>query len=125
MQRPHHNMALEHFLPSGPFAQLPMCASPDAEEGGAPNVSAIVWTERTPIAQRMLTLDDARLRREIARRLGDHLGAVHVVGRRWSYPLVAHARTPLFRTRGSCWWAMRRTPSTRSPARDSTSASAT
>jgi 2-octaprenyl-6-methoxyphenol hydroxylase len=87
--RPHHNTALEHFLPSGPFAQLPMCASADAESGGAANVSAIVWTERTPIAQRMLTLDDARLGREIVRRLGDHLGEVHVVGRRWSYPLGA------------------------------------
>jgi 2-octaprenyl-6-methoxyphenol hydroxylase len=85
----HRNIALEHFLPSGPFAQLPMSASPDAEEGGAANVSAIVWTERTPIAERMLRLDDGRFSREIARRLGDHLGAVRVVGRRWSYPLAA------------------------------------
>ncbi len=87
--RPHHNTALEHFLPSGPFAQLPMAASADAEAGGAANVSAIVWTERTPIAQRILQLDDARFAREVARRLGDHLGAVHTVGRRWSYPLSA------------------------------------
>jgi 2-octaprenyl-6-methoxyphenol hydroxylase len=87
--RPHHNTALEHFLPSGPFAQLPMCASRDAEEGGAANVSAIVWTERTAIAQRMLALDDTRLAHEIARRLGDHLGAIRIVGRRWSYPLGA------------------------------------
>jgi 2-octaprenyl-6-methoxyphenol hydroxylase len=87
--KPHHNTALEHFLPSGPFAQLPMCASADAEAGGTPNVSAIVWTERTPIARRMLTLDDARFAREIARRLGDHLGEVHCIGRRWSYPLGA------------------------------------
>jgi 2-octaprenyl-6-methoxyphenol hydroxylase len=86
---PHHNTALEHFLPSGPFAQLPMCASPDAVDGGAPNVSAIVWTERTPIALRMLQLDNARLAREIVRRLGKHLGEVHVIGRRWSYPLSA------------------------------------
>jgi 2-octaprenyl-6-methoxyphenol hydroxylase len=88
-EKPHNNTALEHFLPSGPFAQLPMCASRDAMEGGAANVSAIVWTERTPIAQQMLKLDDIRLAREITRRLGDHLGSVHVVGRRWSYPLSA------------------------------------
>ena len=88
-QRPHHNTALEHFLPSGPFAQLPMCASPDALEGGAPNMSAIVWTERTTIAQRMLALDDASLAKAIVRRLGDGLGALQVVGRRWSYPLGA------------------------------------
>jgi 2-octaprenyl-6-methoxyphenol hydroxylase len=88
-QHPHHNTALEHFLPSGPFAQLPMCASPDAEQGGAANISAIVWTERTVIARRMLALDDARFAREIARRLGDHLGEVRVVGRRWNYQLGA------------------------------------
>jgi 2-octaprenyl-6-methoxyphenol hydroxylase len=88
-EKPHLNTALEHFLPTGPFAQLPMCASRDAEEGGAANVSAIVWTERTPIAQRMLNLDNTRLAGEIARRLGNHLGAVRVVGRRWSYPLSA------------------------------------
>ena len=87
--KPHHNTALEHFLPSGPFAQLPMSPSSDAELGGAPHVSAIVWTERTPIAQRVLRLDDARFAGEIARRLGDHLGAIHTVGRRWSYPLSA------------------------------------
>jgi 2-octaprenyl-6-methoxyphenol hydroxylase len=66
-----------------------MCASPDALEGGAPNMSAIVWTERTTIAQRMLALDDASLAKAIVRRLGDGLGALQVVGRRWSYPLGA------------------------------------
>jgi 2-octaprenyl-6-methoxyphenol hydroxylase len=88
-EQPHRNVALEHFLPSGPFAALPMGPSADAELGGAPNVSAIVWTERTPIAERMLRLDDTRFGGEIARRLGDHLGAVRTVGRRWHYPLSA------------------------------------
>ena len=86
---PHNNVALEHFLPSGPFAVLPMAPSADAEAGGAPNVSAVVWTERTRIADTMLRLDDARFAREIRRRLGDHLGALHTVGRRWNYPLSA------------------------------------
>ena len=98
-EKPHHNMALEHFLPSGPFAQLPMCASPDALDGGAPNVSAIVWTERTAIARRMLALDDAGFAGAIARRLGGHLGAVRVVGRRWSYPLSAMHAHRYFDTR--------------------------
>ena len=98
-EKPHTNTALEHFLPSGPFAQLPMCASRDAEDGGAANVSAIVWTERTPIAQRMLKLDDTRFAGEIARRLGNHLGDVHVVGRRWSYPLSAMHAHRYFDTR--------------------------
>lgn len=88
-EHPHHGIALEHFLPSGPFAVLPMAPSADALAGGAPNVSAIVWTERRAMAERMLALDDARFEREITRRLGDHLGAIKVVGRRWSYPLSA------------------------------------
>ncbi len=88
-ERSHHNVALEHFLPAGPFAQLPMAASPDAEAGGAANLSAIVWTERTPAARRFLALGDAAFGAAIARRLGDHLGAVRPVGRRWSYSLSA------------------------------------
>ncbi|MGH7044080.1 MAG: FAD-dependent monooxygenase, partial [Acetobacteraceae bacterium] len=85
-EHPHGNVALEHFLPAGPFAQLPMSAGADT---GAPHISAIVWTERTAVARRMLALDDAALGRQIARRLGDHLGAVRPIGRRWSYPLSA------------------------------------
>ncbi len=83
-ERPHHGTALEHFLPSGPFAQLPMAGT-----DGAANLSAIVWTERTPAAQRLLRLDDAAFTGELARRLGDHLGGVRLLGRRWSYPLSA------------------------------------
>jgi 2-octaprenyl-6-methoxyphenol hydroxylase len=81
---PHNATALEHFLPSGPFAQLPMAPTDVAE-----NVSAIVWTERTPMAERILALPDAAFTRELARRLGDHLGAVRLLGRRWTYPLSA------------------------------------
>ena len=97
--KPHEGTALEHFLPSGPFAQLPMSASADAETGGAPHVSAIVWTERTAIADRVLRYDDTRFSQEIARRLGDHLGALHVIGRRWRYPLGAMHAHRYFDTR--------------------------
>lgn len=83
-EAPHHNQALEQFLPHGPFAQLPMHGIP-----GHPHVSAIVWTERTALARRCLALDDAAYGRQIAARIGDHLGAVTPVGRRWSYPLSA------------------------------------
>ncbi len=86
--RPHDGTALEHFLPAGPFAQLPM-----APGDGEPNLSAIVWTERTALADRLIALDDAAFQREVARRLGPHLGAIRLVGRRWMYPLGAlHAQ---------------------------------
>jgi len=88
-EHPHHDTALEHFLPAGPFAALPMGPSEDAEPGGSPNVSAIVWTEGTRAARTILGLDDDRFLREVARRLGNHLGAVRSVGRRWNYPLSA------------------------------------
>ncbi len=88
-ERPHHGCALEHFLPAGPFAALPMGPSDDAEPGGSPNVSAIVWTEDTARANTILNLDEPRFIREVGRRLGDHLGAIRGVGRRWSYSLSA------------------------------------
>ncbi len=87
-EKPHNGVALEHFLPSGPFAQLPM-----APTEGAPNISAIVWTERTATADRIAAMDDTLFTREVARRLGPQLGAIRLVGRRWTYPLSAmHAQ---------------------------------
>ena len=83
-ERPHDGVALEHFLPAGPFAQLPMAGTDDA-----PNLSAIVWTERTATAARLMTLPPGAFTREVTRRLGGHLGAIRLVGRRWSYPLGA------------------------------------
>jgi 2-octaprenyl-6-methoxyphenol hydroxylase len=86
-QRPHKGVALEHFLPGGPFAQLPMAGN-DAE----PNLSAIVWTERTATADYLLAMPPERFVREVARRLGDHLGEIRLVGRRWNYALsLMHA----------------------------------
>jgi 2-octaprenyl-6-methoxyphenol hydroxylase len=83
-EEPHHNVALEHFLPGGPFAQLPLGPTP-----GAPNVSAIVFTEGARVAAALAELDQAAFTREVARRLGRHLGAIRLLGKRWHYPLSA------------------------------------
>ena len=83
-ERPHHNLALEHFLPGGPFAQLPMAGGEAGE-----HLSAIVWTEREPLATRLAGLGEAEFTREVRRRLGGHLGEVRAVGRRWTYKLGA------------------------------------
>ncbi len=93
-ERPHRGTALEHFLPAGPFAQLPMAGT-----DGAPDASAFVWTERTAAAGRLLALGDADFTRELQRRLGDHLGRVRLLGRRWSYPLGALHAHRYFATR--------------------------
>ncbi|MGF1641287.1 MAG: UbiH/UbiF/VisC/COQ6 family ubiquinone biosynthesis hydroxylase [Rhodospirillales bacterium] len=76
-ERPHHFVAHEHFLPAGPFAILPLLG----------NRSSIVWTERTDLASAIMALDDAGFTQELARRFGDFLGRLEVIGPRWSYPL--------------------------------------
>jgi 2-octaprenyl-6-methoxyphenol hydroxylase len=88
-ERPHRNVALEMFHPNGPFAQLPLNGPGSFGTAAFPHASAIVWTERRALAERFLAMDDAAYGREIARRLGDHLGAVRPIGRRWHYPLAA------------------------------------
>ena len=78
--RPHNGVAYEHFLPSGPFAILPMTG----------NRSSLVWTERDDVAPEMMKLPDDAFDAEVARRFGAHLGATKVTGQRWCYPLRFH-----------------------------------
>ncbi|MCS6922241.1 MAG: UbiH/UbiF/VisC/COQ6 family ubiquinone biosynthesis hydroxylase [Elioraea sp.] len=83
-ERPHEHAAIEHFLPAGPFAILPLPG-----EGGDGRTSAVVWTEGRAEAERLWRLDPVRFGRELRRRFGDHWGAVRPVGLRWRYPLGA------------------------------------
>lgn len=79
-ERPHEGVAQELFLPSGPFAILPMTK----------NRSSIVWTERADAAPAYLALGEAAFLTELARRFGDYLGALSLAGPRFSYPLAFH-----------------------------------
>ena len=89
---PHDGVAHEHFLPSGPFALLPMTDGPLAEGGDVRHRSSLVWTERRDIASEAMKLDDTAFVEELRRRFGDSLGALSVKGRRWCYPLsLVHA----------------------------------
>jgi 2-octaprenyl-6-methoxyphenol hydroxylase len=91
-ERPHRGVAQEKFLPSGPFAILPMTDGPSKDGGGGEHRSSIVWTERADIARRLLELDAPRFHAEFARRFGDFLGRVEPIGPRWWYPLnLMHA----------------------------------
>ena len=94
--KPHNGVAYEHFLPSGPFAILPMTG----------DRSSLVWTEAKDKAPAMLALDDRDFDAEVAARFGGHLGETEVVGARWSYPLNFHlARDyvrPRFALAGDC-----------------------
>jgi 2-octaprenyl-6-methoxyphenol hydroxylase len=88
-EAPHNGVAYEHFLPSGPFAILPM----------RENCSSLVWTERSDLAPAMMKLPDAEFDAEIARRFGTHLGKTHATGPRWSYPLKFHLARSYVRDR--------------------------
>jgi 2-octaprenyl-6-methoxyphenol hydroxylase len=94
--RPHNGVAYEHFLPSGPFAILPMTG----------DRSSLVWTEAKDKAPAMLALAPKDFDAEVAARFGAHLGKTKVVGARWSYPLNFHlARDyvrPRFALAGDC-----------------------
>ena len=73
----HGRIAAELFLPSGPFALLPMRG----------NRSALIWTEKAADVPKFLALDDAAFNDEIMARAGDHWGTIECDAPRWSYPL--------------------------------------
>ena len=76
-EKPHNNIAHEHFLPAGPFAILPMLD----------NRASLVWTEKESLGKTILGLSDEDFHRELMHRFGDFLGEVKIVGPRWAYPL--------------------------------------
>jgi 2-octaprenyl-6-methoxyphenol hydroxylase len=75
--RPHNGVAVEHFLPGGPFAILPL----------AGDRSSLVWTERREDAERLLAADEFVFQVELERRFGHRLGALSLEGRRQAFPL--------------------------------------
>ncbi|MTJ82241.1 MAG: UbiH/UbiF/VisC/COQ6 family ubiquinone biosynthesis hydroxylase [Telmatospirillum sp.] len=75
--RPHRNIAQEHFLPAGPFAILPLPG----------NRSSVVWTEKARLAPAILRQDDDAFLTELSSRFGEFLGTIRVEGPRFGYPL--------------------------------------
>lgn len=76
-ERPHQGVAVEHFLPRGPFAILPLKG----------NRSSLVWTESSADAERLVNSDDFVFLVELERRFGHRLGEISLDGPRRSYPL--------------------------------------
>ena len=70
-ERDHHGRAIEHFLPSGPFALLPLTPG-----GSLGHRSSIVWTERRENVPAMLALDPEDALAEVERRFGLELGRI-------------------------------------------------
>ena len=76
-ERPHEGHAVQHFLPGGPFAILPLSG----------NRSCITWSEEKNRALAILQLDDAGFLAEIEQRFGYRLGALTLAGPRAHWPL--------------------------------------
>jgi 2-octaprenyl-6-methoxyphenol hydroxylase len=75
--RPHNGKAVQHFLPSGPFAILPL----------AGNRSSIVWTEDSRRGNAIMAADEATFLDELTQRFGFRLGEITLAGPRQSFPL--------------------------------------
>jgi 2-octaprenyl-6-methoxyphenol hydroxylase len=77
MAKPHEGVAHEYFLPSGPFAILPLTG----------NRASLVWTEQTDRAEALRTARPEVFEAHLRRRFGDFLGEIEVLGPRFVYPL--------------------------------------
>jgi 2-octaprenyl-6-methoxyphenol hydroxylase len=77
LERPHQGVAHEHFLPSGPFAILPM----------TDNRASLVWTETAQAAAALMAASPEAFQAHLDRRFGDHVGRATVRGDRFIYPL--------------------------------------
>lgn len=79
-ERPHGGRALQHFLPGGPFAILPLTG----------DRCCITWTEDSARAEQILALDDESFLAEVDLRFGGRLGALRLAGPRRTWPLDMH-----------------------------------
>jgi 2-octaprenyl-6-methoxyphenol hydroxylase len=79
-KRPHRGRAVQHFLPSGPFAILPLPG----------NRACITWTEEEQEGRRIAALDDAGFLVEVEKRFGFRLGEIELLGLRGLWPLEMH-----------------------------------
>ncbi len=77
-QHAHHGRAVQHFLPAGPFALLPMTQ----------NRTCVTWTETATEARRILALDPLAFRLEVEKRFGHRLGALLTISPPRSWPLT-------------------------------------
>lgn len=76
-EKPHQGVAYEFFMPSGPFAILPLPG----------NRSSLVWTEKSAAADALKAMDDESFQEALEARFGDFLGAVRPDSPKWAYPL--------------------------------------
>lgn len=76
-EKPHHGVAHQFFMPSGPLAILPLPG----------NRSSIVWSETNARAEMLTQLDGPDFLQELRPAFGSFLGQITLEGARFSYPL--------------------------------------
>ncbi|MEH6774617.1 MAG: FAD-dependent monooxygenase [Cereibacter changlensis] len=76
-EKPHHGIAHQYFMPSGPLAILPLPG----------NLCSIVWSESEAAAAAIQALPDAEYLAALRPRFGDFLGEISLAGTRFTYPL--------------------------------------
>jgi 2-octaprenyl-6-methoxyphenol hydroxylase len=77
VDRDHEGVAYEHFLPSGPFAILPLTG----------RRASLVWTEKKARGAALMRASPEAFEAHLRRRFGAFLGGVDVLGARFAYPL--------------------------------------
>jgi 2-octaprenyl-6-methoxyphenol hydroxylase len=77
LERPHGGVAHEFFLPSGPFAILPLTEQR----------ASLVWTESPRRAAALKAARPEVFHAHLQRRIGAHLGTAQVQGAVFTYPL--------------------------------------
>lgn len=74
---PHHGIAHQYFMPTGPLAILPLPG----------HRSSVVWSETRDHARAIEALPDDKFLAVLRPRFGDFLGPIALAGQRFSYPL--------------------------------------
>ncbi len=77
LEQPHHGVAHEYFLPSGPFAILPL----------TDNRASLVWTESKSAAAALMAASPPAFQAHLDRRFGSFLGKIEPHEGRFNYPL--------------------------------------
>ncbi len=77
LSEPHGGRAVQHFLPAGPFAILPLKG----------DRASLVWTEQRGATEALMALDDDDFMEEINLRFSPKLGRVSLLGPRRHFPL--------------------------------------
>lgn len=78
--KPHEGTAVEHFMPGGVFAILPLRGQYH---------SSIVWVEPTDLAKIYLNMKDDELLHYLSEKFGEFLGDIKITTSIQSYPLTA------------------------------------